>query len=77
MKVLTQKGGGLDCNECGKSSEVVVQIGEEPPPFPQDEVATAWVCLACLKEAIGLVVTKTASESKTVNPLPFLPEQGK
>jgi len=38
------------CNECGKSVEAVVQLGQEP----DYDSATANVCMICLKKAVRL-----------------------
>ena len=40
-----------ECNECGKKTWDIVEIGEEP----DYESATAEICLDCLKKAVNLI----------------------
>jgi hypothetical protein len=40
-----------ECNECGKSVDCVVQVGEEP----DYESRTAYICEACLLKACALI----------------------
>lgn len=39
------------CTECGHVGWDIVQLGEEP----DYESDTAWICLACLRNAVALV----------------------
>jgi hypothetical protein len=39
------------CSECDKDSEVIVRLGQEP----NYESSTAWICPACLRQALALV----------------------
>jgi len=40
-----------NCNECGKDSDVLIQIGQ-----PEDyESSTAWICRDCLSKAIAMI----------------------
>ena len=53
MKVFTEERGAK-CNECGRTSILVVQVGEEPWPNGWEETATADICLICLRKAVKL-----------------------
>ena len=53
MKVL-REDRGIECNECGKECNTVVQVGDEPPGHFCDDLMTARVCLDCLKKAVKL-----------------------
>lgn len=44
----------LTCNECGKTTDWLVQVGEEP----YDESSTAHLCKACAKQVAMLVQEK-------------------
>jgi hypothetical protein len=52
-KIIGNKSwiGPEECDECGTSVEVYVEIGEEP----DYESNTAHVCGPCLRKAVGLV----------------------
>jgi hypothetical protein len=38
------------CNDCGKESEIVVMVGDEP----DYDSHTAWICPSCLQKALTL-----------------------
>jgi len=53
MKIKSKgEYSGIMCGECGKSVDAVIQIGEEP----DFESRTAYVCLACLRKAMELLM---------------------
>ena len=41
----------LSCSECGKSVDLVIQVGEEP----DWETQTAYLCEACVKNTFNLL----------------------
>ncbi len=54
MKIRVDKNYGMFCDECGRQSDEVVQLGEKP----YWESSTINVCYDCLRKAMATLDKK-------------------
>lgn len=59
------------CDECGKDSGSVIQLGEEP----DHESHTTWLCELCMREAIPLFKKRDSAHCATFDRIAYLTDR--